>query len=66
MPSCAVCRGSPAHPSAAPDIRAGVALVLAGLVAEGETVVSGAHHIGRGYEDLAGDLRSLGARVTRR
>ncbi len=50
----------------APDIRAGVALVLAGLVAEGETVVSGAHHIGRGYEDLAGALHSLGARVSRR
>ena len=43
-----------------------MALVLAGLVAEGETVVSGAHHIGRGYEDLAGALCSLGARVTRR
>ena len=53
-------------PVRAPDIRAGVALVLAGLVADGETVVSGAHHIGRGYEDLAGALRSLGARVTRR
>ena len=53
-------------PVRAPDIRAGVALVLAGLVAEGETVVSGAHHIGRGYEDLAGALCSLGARVTRR
>ena len=39
-------------PVRAPDIRAGVALVLAGLVAEGETVVSGAHHIDRGYEDL--------------
>ena len=39
---------------------------LAGLVAEGETVVSGAHHIGRGYEDLAGALCSLGAKVTRR
>ena len=48
----------------APDIRAGVALVLAGLVAEGETVVSGAHHIARGYADLAGSLRSLGATVT--
>ena len=51
-------------PVRAPDIRAGVALVLAGLVAEGETVVSGAHHIGRGYEDLAGALCSLGAKVT--
>jgi UDP-N-acetylglucosamine 1-carboxyvinyltransferase len=51
-------------PVRAPDIRAGVALVLAGLVAEGQTVVSGAHHIGRGYEDLPGALRSLGARVS--
>ena len=48
----------------APDFRAGVALVLAGLVAEGETVVSGAHHIARGYADLAGSLRSLGGAVT--
>jgi len=52
-------------PVRAPDIRAGVALVLAGLVAEGRTTVSGAHHINRGYEDLAGALRSLGATVTR-
>jgi UDP-N-acetylglucosamine 1-carboxyvinyltransferase len=50
----------------APDIRAGVALVLAGLVADGETVVGGAHHIARGYADLAGSLRSLGATVTAR
>ncbi len=65
----AVVRGVPrlsGAPVRAPDIRAGVALVLAGLVADGETVVSGAHHIGRGYEDLAGALRSLGARVTER
>jgi UDP-N-acetylglucosamine 1-carboxyvinyltransferase len=48
----------------APDIRAGVALVLAGLVADGETTVTGAHHIGRGYQDLVGDLRALGAKVT--
>jgi len=63
----AVVRGVPrlsGAPVRAPDIRAGVALVLAGLVADGETVVSGAHHIGRGYEDLVGALRSLGARVT--
>ena len=63
----AVVRGVPrlsGAPVRAPDIRAGVALVLAGLVAEGETVVSGAHHIGRGYEDLAGALCSLGAKVT--
>jgi UDP-N-acetylglucosamine 1-carboxyvinyltransferase len=63
----AVVRGVPrlsGAPVRAPDIRAGVALVLAGLVAEGETVVSGAHHIRRGYEDLAGALCSLGATVT--
>ncbi len=64
----AVVRGVPrlsGAPVRAPDIRAGVALVLAGLVAEGSTVVSGAHHIDRGYEDLAGALSSLGASVTR-
>jgi UDP-N-acetylglucosamine 1-carboxyvinyltransferase len=52
-------------PVRAPDLRAGAALVLAGMVAEGETVVSGAQHIDRGYADLAGTLRSLGADVTR-
>jgi UDP-N-acetylglucosamine 1-carboxyvinyltransferase len=49
----------------APDIRAGAALVLAGLVAEGETEVSGADHIDRGYEDFHGRLRALGADVSR-
>ncbi len=52
-------------PVKAPDIRAGAALVVAGLVAEGETVVSGAHHIDRGYEDMAGKLAALGADVRR-
>jgi UDP-N-acetylglucosamine 1-carboxyvinyltransferase len=52
-------------PVRAPDLRAGAALVLAGLVAEGETVVSDVHHIDRGYEDLAATLRDLGADVTR-
>ena len=47
------------------DIRAGAALVLAGLGAEGETVVGDVHHIDRGYEDFAGRLASLGAAVTR-
>jgi UDP-N-acetylglucosamine 1-carboxyvinyltransferase len=51
-------------PVRAPDLRAGVALVLAGLVAEGETLVTGARHIERGYEDLVGALTSLGAKVT--
>jgi UDP-N-acetylglucosamine 1-carboxyvinyltransferase len=51
-------------PVRAPDLRAGVALVLTGLVAEGETVVTSAQHIDRGYEDLVGSLTSLGAKVT--
>lgn len=49
----------------ATDIRAGAALVLAGLVAEGETQVSGASHIDRGYEAFDEQLRGLGARVVR-
>jgi UDP-N-acetylglucosamine 1-carboxyvinyltransferase len=52
-------------PVRAPDIRAGAALVVAGLKADGETVVHDAHHIDRGYEDLAGSLRSLGADIER-
>ncbi len=47
----------------APDIRAGAALVLAGLAAEGETVVADAFHVERGYDDFAGKLRALGADV---
>ncbi|MHB1088997.1 MAG: UDP-N-acetylglucosamine 1-carboxyvinyltransferase [Acidimicrobiales bacterium] len=45
----------------ATDIRAAAALVLAGLVAEGETTVSGLEHVARGYEDFLGRLGSLGA-----
>ena len=47
------------------DLRAGAALVLAGLVAEGTTVVAEPRHIDRGYADFAGRLRSLGADVER-
>ena len=50
----------------APDIRAGAALVVAGLVASGETVINDIHHIDRGYDDLVGKLVALGALVTRR
>ena len=63
----AVVRGVPrlsGAPVKAPDIRAGAALVLAGLAAEGETVVAGVEHIERGYEDFVGTLASLGADVT--
>lgn len=49
----------------ATDLRAGAALVLAGLVADGETVVTHSDHIDRGYDDLVGKLRSLGAPVRR-
>ena len=52
-------------PVRALDVRAGAALVLAGLAAEGETVVLESRHIDRGYPDLAGKLRALGADVDR-
>lgn len=52
-------------PVRAPDIRAGAALVVAGLAADGVTVVSDPHHIDRGYENLAGKLTLLGADVRR-
>ncbi|MDQ1286861.1 MAG: UDP-N-acetylglucosamine 1-carboxyvinyltransferase [Actinomycetota bacterium] len=54
-----------AAPVEASDIRAGAALVLAGLVAEGETVVAGVQHIDRGYAAMDVVLRGLGAEVTR-
>jgi UDP-N-acetylglucosamine 1-carboxyvinyltransferase len=52
-------------PVEASDIRAGAALVLAGLVADGETFVAGASHVDRGYAGFDTALRSLGADVTR-
>ena len=45
------------------DIRAGAGVVLAGLAASGETVVSALHHLDRGYEGFVAKLRSLGADV---
>lgn len=47
----------------APDLRGGAALVAAGLAAQGETVIGGCSHILRGYEDICGDLRKLGAEI---
>jgi UDP-N-acetylglucosamine 1-carboxyvinyltransferase len=49
----------------APDIRAGAALVLAGLVAEGETEVADIRHIDRGYVRFDEQLRRLGATILR-
>jgi UDP-N-acetylglucosamine 1-carboxyvinyltransferase len=65
----AVVRGRPSlsgAPVRAPDIRAGAALVVAGLAADGETTISGVHHIDRGYDDLVGRLAALGADIERR
>jgi UDP-N-acetylglucosamine 1-carboxyvinyltransferase len=53
-------------PVVATDLRAASALVLAGLVADGATEVSGADKLDRGYEDLEGKLTSLGAKLHRR
>lgn len=50
----------------APDIRGGAALVLAGLAAQGKTVVTGMNHIDRGYENLEQKLRAVGACIERR
>ena len=49
----------------ATDLRAGAAIVLAGLVAEGETQVGYIHHIDRGYDNLVQKLVSLGADIRR-
>jgi UDP-N-acetylglucosamine 1-carboxyvinyltransferase len=46
-----------------PDIRSGAALLIAALRAEGRSVLSGAEHLDRGYEDMAGKLSQLGGHV---
>jgi UDP-N-acetylglucosamine 1-carboxyvinyltransferase len=47
------------------DIRAAAALTIAGLRADGETMVTNAHHVDRGYQDFVPKLASLGADITR-
>jgi len=49
----------------ASDLRASAALVLAGLSAEGLTEILRIYHLDRGYDDLVGKLRTLGARIGR-
>lgn len=49
----------------ATDLRASASLVLAGFVAEGETVVDRIYHIDRGYENIEGKLRGLGGKIER-
>jgi UDP-N-acetylglucosamine 1-carboxyvinyltransferase len=48
---------------AIPDIRSGAALVIAALCAEGDSVLRNVWHVERGYEDMAGKLASVGARI---
>lgn len=65
----AVVRGVPGKLTGAPvmatDLRASASLVLAGLVADGETVVNRIYHLDRGYEKLEDKLSSLGAKIKR-
>jgi UDP-N-acetylglucosamine 1-carboxyvinyltransferase len=49
----------------ATDLRASAGLVIAGLVAEGETVVDRIYHLDRGYERMEDKLVGLGARIER-
>ena len=52
-------------PVMATDLRASVSLILAGLAAEGETVVNRVYHLDRGYEQVEDKLGAVGARVER-
>jgi UDP-N-acetylglucosamine 1-carboxyvinyltransferase len=54
-----------AAPVMATDLRASASLVLAGLVAEGDTVVDRIYHIDRGYECIEEKLAQLGAKIRR-
>jgi UDP-N-acetylglucosamine 1-carboxyvinyltransferase len=47
------------------DLRAGASLILAALAADGSTVIRGAHHVHRGYENIEGKFLELGARIER-
>ena len=52
-------------PVMATDLRASAALVLAGLAAQGTTIMRGLHHMDRGYDDLEGKFKALGAQIER-
>lgn len=52
-----------AAPVRAVDLRAGVALVIAGLICDGYTEISDIFRIERGYDDIVGKLKSLGADI---
>ncbi|MBS0577523.1 MAG: UDP-N-acetylglucosamine 1-carboxyvinyltransferase, partial [Proteobacteria bacterium] len=64
----AICHGvttMSGAPLMATDLRASASLVLAGLVARGETTVDRIYHIDRGYENIEEKLGGLGARIRR-
>jgi len=48
-----------------PDVRAGMAMVIAALAAHGESKISNIYQIERGYEDLVAKLKSIGAHIER-
>ena len=48
----------------ASDLRASAALIIAGLAAKGETIISGLEHVERGYEDIQDKFKRLGAEIT--
>lgn len=48
-----------------PDIRAGLAYVIAGIIAKGESVIHNAYYIDRGYENIEGRLRDIGVEIER-
>jgi UDP-N-acetylglucosamine 1-carboxyvinyltransferase len=54
-----------AAPVMASDLRASAALVLAGMAAEGSTIINGVYHIDRGYERIEEKLNPVGAKITR-
>lgn len=67
-PDIAFVQGMPTlsgAPVVATDLRASAALVIAGLAAEGVTTLRGLHHLDRGYDNLEGKLRKLGAKIER-
>ena len=64
----AIIKGVPklqAAPVMATDLRASVSLILAGLAAEGETMVNRVYHLDRGYERIEEKLGNLGANIER-
>jgi UDP-N-acetylglucosamine 1-carboxyvinyltransferase len=66
-PSAIIKGGKPLSgaPVMASDLRASAALVIAGMAAKGTTQVNRIYHLDRGYENIDGKLRQLGARIQR-